>query len=153
MLAQSGIMLNNMLGEGDLNAGGFHHWTENQRMTSMMAPSLIRKTNGDMIATGSGGSNRIRSALLQVINNLMYFDMDVTDAVLSSRIHWDDNKLSVEGGFAPQEIDRLMVDYHENERWDDRNLFFGGAHTVMSSDGQFTGAGDPRRGGVCRVLE
>ena len=40
MIPGTGIMLNNMLGEEDLSPHGFHRWTRNQRMTSMMAPSI-----------------------------------------------------------------------------------------------------------------
>lgn len=148
----TGLMLNNMLGEQDLNPEGFHRWPENRRMTSMMAPSLILKDNGTTVATGSGGSNRIRTALLQVMMNLIHFEMDVKRAVLSPRIHLEEEKLSVEGGFAMKEVERLTADFPEHEVWSDRNLFFGGAHTVLMHNGEFTGVGDPRRGGVCRVV-
>jgi gamma-glutamyltranspeptidase/glutathione hydrolase len=59
----------------------------------------------------------------------------------------------VEGGFEPTEVERLIADYPEREVWTERNLFFGGAHTVMVRGGQYSGTGDPRRGGVCRVVE
>ena len=153
MVTHTGIMLNNMLGEQDLNLDGFHRWNENQRMTSMMAPSLIRKPDGTLVATGSGGSNRIRTALLQVVMNLVHFDMDVATAVKNPRIHLEADKLSVEGGFSADQVDRLTADFPNHEVWQDLNLFFGGAHTVMARHGEFAGVGDPRRGGVCRVVE
>ena len=152
IVPQTGVMLNNMLGEEDLNVGGFHRWAENERMTSMMSPSLIRTAQGKMVATGSGGSNRIRSALLQVIMNLTHFGMDVTTAVTHPRIHLEGDKLSVEGGFAAEQIDALIADFPNHELWAERNLFFGGAHTVIAGGGAFDGAGDPRRGGICRVV-
>jgi gamma-glutamyltranspeptidase/glutathione hydrolase len=153
IVPHTGIMLNNMLGEQDLHVDGFHRWTENQRMTSMMAPSLIRTADGSLIATGSGGSNRIRTALLQVIMNLIHFGMDVHQAVVSPRIHLEGQKLSVEGGIAAKQLDRLVADYPQHEVWADLNLFFGGAHTAMAGPDGLLGAGDPRRGGVCRVVE
>ena len=153
LVSDTGIMLNNMLGEQDLNPDGFHKWTQNCRMTSMMAPSLIQRGDGAVMATGSGGSNRIRTALLQVMMNLIHFKMDVTEAVLSPRIHLEGDKLSVEGGFALDEVERLVADYPDHEVWSERNLFFGGAHTVTVREGEFSGVGDPRRGGVCQVVE
>lgn len=153
IVPDTGIMLNNMLGEQDLNFGGFHLWPEDQRMTSMMSPSLIWKPDSRIVATGSGGSNRIRTALLQVMVNLVDFEMDVECAVSSPRIHVEDGKLSVEGGFGLDITEQLIADYPENEVWTDLNVFFGGAHTVTASGGQFAGAGDPRRGGVCRVVD
>jgi gamma-glutamyltranspeptidase/glutathione hydrolase len=153
MVPNTGIMLNNMLGEQDLNLQGFDHWPVDQRMTSMMAPSLIWKPEGHLVATGSGGSNRIRTALLQVMVNLIDFGMDVETAVVSPRIHLEGERLSVEGGFRSNEIERLITHYPDNEVWDDLNLFFGGAHTVMQDQRKFTGFGDPRRGGACRVVQ
>ena len=153
ILPHAGVMLNNMLGEQDLNPEGFHLWPENSRMTSMMAPTLLQRGDGAVVATGSGGSNRIRTALLQVMMNLAHFEMDVSKAVLSPRIHLEGEKLSVEGGFADEEVKRLVADYPDHEVWSERNLFFGGAHTVMVRDGRFSGVGDPRRGGVCKVVE
>jgi len=37
-------------------------------------------------------------------------------------------------------------------RWGEPNLFFGGTHTVVFDGRQFTGAGDPRRGGVLQIV-
>jgi gamma-glutamyltranspeptidase/glutathione hydrolase len=153
IVPNTGIMLNNMLGEQDLNVSGFHRWAEDQRMTSMMAPSLIRKPDGALVATGSGGSNRIRTALLQVVMNLIHFEMDVKTAVESPRIHLEGDKLSVEGGFPATEIAHLTTHYPDHEVWSDLNLFFGGAHTVMVDQNGYAGAGDPRRGGFCLVVQ
>ena len=41
----TGIMMNNMLGEEDLNPHGFHQWQENVRISSMMAPTIVLKDN------------------------------------------------------------------------------------------------------------
>ena len=148
----TGIMLNNMLGEQDLSPLGFNLWREDQRISSMMAPTMIQYPDGNQLATGSGGSNRIRTALLQVLVNILDFDMTVEQAVCSPRIHLEGGKLSVEGGFKSSEVERLVALYTEHEVWHDLNLFFGGAHTVKKDAGGFSGEGDPRRGGVCRVV-
>lgn len=148
----TGIMLNNMLGEEDLNPQGFHRWAPNRRMSSMMSPTLIERSDGALIATGSGGSNRIRTALLQVLVNLIDFGMDVEPAVVSPRIHLEGGRLSVEGGFHPGEVMALIRDYPDHQLWEGLNLFFGGAHTVVRGNGGFAGAGDPRRGGAARVV-
>ena len=148
----AGVMLNNMLGEEDLCPQGFHNWPTDQRMTSMMAPSLIQFPDGRVVATGSGGSNRIRTALLQVLVNLIDHRMSVEDAVAAPRIFWESGLLSVEGGFEERELASLLESYPRHELWGERNLFFGGAHTVEHGSGGFHGAGDPRRGGVCRIV-
>lgn len=149
----TGIMLNNMLGEEDINPHGFHRWQSDQRMTSMMAPTIVRLADGSTVATGSGGSNRIRSAIYQVLLGIMDQSLEVEAAVLAPRIHTEGDLLSIEGGFRPATLEHLCSDWPEHVLWEERNLFFGGVHTVKrDADGGFSGCGDPRRDGVCLVV-
>lgn len=148
MVPQCGFMLNNMLGEEDINPNGFHQWATNQRMTSMMSPSLIEFENQSLIATGSGGSNRIRTAILQILINLIDYKMNINQAVNSPRIHYENNFLNIEKGFESTTIKKLVQNFPQNKQWDDINLFFGGTHSVMRNKNIFDGVGDPRRGGV-----
>jgi len=141
----TGIMLNNMLGEEDLNAAGFFNWPEGVRMSSMMTPGVLTSRDGSWTAFGSGGSNRIRSALTQVIANLCVFGQSVSDAVEHPRLHLEDNKLSLEPGVNIGAA-RWPGEVH---KWPDPNMFFGGAHVIRRTpEGTVTGAGDPRRDGV-----
>ncbi len=150
VLPGTGIMLNNMLGEEDLNPRGFHQWPENKRIASMMAPTMALLPNGDMIVTGSGGSNRIRSAILQVLINLIDFNKDVTEAVETARIHLENGLLNLEDGIPPETISSLTREFTQHHLWPEKNLFFGGAHTVLRThNGDLQGKGDSRRGGVC----
>ena len=148
----TGIVMNNMLGEADLNPGGFHRWPPNERMTSMMAPTALAWRDGRKVATGSGGSSRIRTALLQVLVNLVDFAMDVEEAVSAPRIHVEDAFLSVEGGFDPERIAPVLEAWPDHQLWDAQNMFFGGAHTAASGPRGVEGAGDPRRGGACTII-
>jgi gamma-glutamyltranspeptidase/glutathione hydrolase len=147
----TGLMLNNMLGEEDLVPQGFHQWPVNDRMTSMMSPTVLRFRDGRVVATGSGGSKRIRTALLHLIMNLVDYDVPVEEAVSRPRTFVEDGHINVEGGYDSGEVERLVRDYPEHKVWDELNLYFGGAHTVERRGLGFTGAGDPRRAGVCRV--
>lgn len=147
----TGIMLNNMLGEQDLNPLGLHRWQPDQRLSSMMAPALVYAGDGRLHALGSGGSNRIRSAVLQVILNLVRHDMGIAAAIEQPRLHFEDGVLNVEGGLPEAAVARLQETFDEVRVWPDRSLFFGGAHGVSHDAGRgpVEGAGDPRRGGVC----
>ncbi len=150
----TGIMMNNMLGEEDINPSGFHRWREDARMSSMMAPTVLQREDGRLAALGSGGSNRIRTAILQVLVNLLYFGMSVGEAVESPRIHFERGLLSVEAGFDGDAVGDLCAGFSDRKLWDEKNLFFGGVHTVTFDprDGRFEGAGDPRRGGVSLIV-
>jgi gamma-glutamyltranspeptidase/glutathione hydrolase len=144
----TGIMLNNMLGEDDLHPDGFHASPPGERVASMMSPSLLLEGDEVRLIVGSGGSKRIRTALVQVISDLVDFGMDVRDAVEAPRLHWDGEWLQLEPGFAPEAIDALQRRWNVNA-WDERNLYFGGVHAVDPSG---VAAGDPRRGGRAEVL-
>ncbi len=150
----TGIMLNNMLGEEDINPRGFHRWPTDRRLASMMAPTVVHLADGRLAAAGSGGSNRIRTAILQVLSNLVDFGMTARRAVHSPRIHYERGRLGVEGGYRKREIARLIADYPDHRLWPGRNLFFGGVHTALADPaaGRFSGAGDPRRDGVALVI-
>src|SRR5215211_7279985 len=63
----TGIHVNNIMGEEDLNPLGFHRFPPGRRMPSMMAPTVVQGPNGVELVLGSAGSNRIRSAILHTI--------------------------------------------------------------------------------------
>lgn len=152
VLPGSGIMLNNMLGEEDLNPGGFHRMPPGIRLASMMTPTIACLPDGSQIALGSGGSNRIRSALLQVLVNVLQFDMSLEQAVTAPRLHLEGRHLNVESGFSSAALEALEAEWPGLERWPDSNLFFGGVHAVERlGNGEFRAAGDPRRGGAVAI--
>ena len=147
----TGIAVNNMLGEADLNPDGFHRWPPSRRLTSMMAPSAVRWPDGRIAATGSGGSNRIRSAVLQVLVNLVAHGMDAARAVETPRLHVEGDRLSVEYGFDPESLAGTLERWPDHRVWRQPSMFFGGTHTVVVGGGTVEAYGDPRRGGVCRL--
>jgi gamma-glutamyltranspeptidase/glutathione hydrolase len=148
----TGIVMNNMLGEEDLNPRGFQRWPEGHRMTSMMAPTALEWPNGNTVALGSGGSNRLRTAILQVLLNIVDFSLPLEEAVQAPRLHYENGLLSIEGGFDVESLGALLDAFPDHHLWDARNLFFGGVHTVSASKQDMRGAGDPRRSGVSVVF-
>ena len=155
----TGIMMNNMLGEEDLNPDGFHRWTPGIRLASMMCPTLARLADSGEVALGTGGSNRIRGAVLQVLLNLCAFGLPLQRAVEAPRMHLERKQLSLEAGL-PAEAEAALAahaadqGWPEPERWPEPSLFFGGVHAAERlPGGGFRGAGDFRRGGAVAVSE
>jgi gamma-glutamyltranspeptidase/glutathione hydrolase len=146
----TGIHLNNVMGEEDLNPLGFHRHPPGVRMPSMMAPSVVLREGQVELVLGSAGSNRIRSAILQTIVGVVDHDLGAQEAVQAPRVHVEDGVVYHEPGIATDELDRSpgreIVGFHA------LNLFFGGVQAVQRSGGRMSGAGDPRRGGVAVVL-
>src|SRR3954454_19949308 len=151
----TGVHLNNMLGEEDLNPLGFHRHEPGRRIPSMMAPTVVLSDNKPEIAVGSAGSNRIRSAIIQTILNVIDEGLEAQDAVEKPRIHYEDGVVEAEPGVDPAALDALERDGWKVQRWRERNLFFGGAQAVKRDPqtGALSGGGDPRRGGVSVLVD
>ena len=145
----TGIMLNNMLGEDDLHPQGFHATSPGRRVGSMMSPSLLLHDGKVRLIVGSGGSKRIRTALLQVVSDVVDFGMSVREAVVAPRLHWDGEVMQVEPGFAAAAVEVLGSRWRVNV-WTEQNLYFGGVHAVEPAG---EAAGDPRRGGHALVVD
>jgi gamma-glutamyltranspeptidase / glutathione hydrolase len=141
----TGMHINNVMGEEDLNPLGFHRHPAGRRMPSMMAPSIVMRDGEVELVLGSAGSNRIRSALLQTIVGVVDHGMQVREAVDAPRVHYEGGVLYVEPGINLEEL--VLKDTHV-VRFGALNLFFGGVQAVQRRGGRLTGAGDPRRGGV-----
>jgi gamma-glutamyltranspeptidase / glutathione hydrolase len=141
----TGIHLNNVMGEEDLNPFGFHRHPPGRRMPSMIAPTVVTRAGEVELVLGSAGSNRIRSALLQTILGVVDGGLPVKEAVRAPRVHLEGGVIYHEPGIDTrglQRQDREVVGFQ------DLNLFFGGVQAVQRREGTIAGAGDPRRGGV-----
>jgi len=152
-----GVALNNMLGEEDLQPGV--PLAPGERMGSMMAPSLLAWPDGSRVVLGTGGSERIRSALVCVLTRLVDDGADLADAVEAPRVHvGSDDRIHVEPGLDAADLDdlaRLAVDrgWPAVDAWPTPNVYFGGVHAVRrTADGTVIAVGDARRGGAAAVL-
>jgi gamma-glutamyltranspeptidase/glutathione hydrolase len=149
----TGVHVNNMLGEEDLNPLGFHTLDAGTRMTSMMAPTVVLRDGELEIALGSGGSNRIRSAILQTILRLAEGD-DIAAAVEAPRVHFEAGTVQAEPGVDEEGLRKLEERGYGVARWGRKNWFFGGVHGVSRDleTGELRGGGDPRRGGAVAIV-
>ena len=141
VMPEYGIMMNNMLGEQDLNPFGFHIWDNPRRLPTMISPTIILKNNKPIYILGSGGSNRIRSANIQVILNLIHNNMSLEEAINAPRIHLEENNLFCEPGVnlnGRHKLNGLLINL-----FDEKNVFFGGVNAVSQNES----VGDIRRGG------
>jgi gamma-glutamyltranspeptidase/glutathione hydrolase len=143
----TGIHLNNMMGEQDLNPYGFFTFPPGRRLPSMMAPTLVLRDGEPELVLGSAGSNRIRAAILQVIVGVVDRGLDAAGAVEAPRLHWEDSVVYLEPGLDEAALEAAG---HTLARFRAPNLFFGGVQMVERDlvTGAITGAGDPRRGGA-----
>ena len=148
----TGMMLNNMLGEPDVNPAGRTGWPLSTRLSSMMSPCIIEGGDGMCTVLGSGGSSRIRSAILQVILNLCQHKDTLERSVRRPRIHLEDDVMNMEGGFSPEQIRGLLDCYPNHRLFDGIDFYFGGVHATTAGNGKVDGYADPRRDGKCIIV-
>jgi gamma-glutamyltranspeptidase/glutathione hydrolase len=146
----TGVHVNNMLGEEDLNPLGFHVTPPGRRVPSMMSPTVVVDAGELELGLGSGGSNRIRSAVLQTIIRVIADGFDAQAAVSAPRVHYEAGAVQAEPGVDERGLDVLASRGFQLVHWQARNLFFGGVHAVVRDPetGALSGGGDPRRGGA-----
>ena len=148
----TGFIPNNMMGEADLHPNGFHSRRAGQRIPTMMTPVIVLKNGQTRLVLGSGGSIRIRSAIMQVLSNLLDYRMTLQEAVNTARVHVEDGALQCEAGFQPEAVNLLEERGYPVNRWPTRSIYFGGAHSVSRTEnGRLVAAGDDRRGGSTAV--
>ena len=148
LIPETGILLNNMLGEEDLNPHGFFGWPQGVRLPSMMAPTVLYKENLPQIALGSAGSNRIRSAIINTILGMSRFGKNIQEAIDAPRVHLERGEIYMEPNFCEDpsflESRYKLISFHE------KNLYFGGVQGVTL---QLQGGADSRRGAAVICVE
>lgn len=161
----TGIHLNNMLGEDDL-VPVEHRLVPGDRLTSMMAPSLLLLRGRPLLATGSAGSSRLRSAILQTLLRVVQsgrmsdargrtVQERLEHAVSTARLHVEGGLVHAEPDYSEEALQAIEASGGTVNRWPEQNVYFGGVNMVgRNDDGSFAAAGDPRRGGgAALVLE
>jgi gamma-glutamyltranspeptidase/glutathione hydrolase len=149
------MMLNNCLGEPELNRLGLHALVPGTRLASNMAPSVGRRDDGSALAVGSPGADRITTALMQVLGRHALLGMEVGAAIDAPRAH-----VRILDG------DSVRVDHEDDEAivaaaaelglptysHGPLSMFFGGVGAAwVGGDGSLAAAGDPRRAAATRV--
>jgi gamma-glutamyltranspeptidase/glutathione hydrolase len=137
------LHLNSMLGEADLVAG---EQEAGERMRSMMAPSVAVDGEGLVLAIGSAGGTRLRTALVGVASAILDEGLDAQSAVDRPRFHPVARLLNAEPGVPEDALAELERWGWSIREWPHRHHYFGG----VSAIGRSGPAADPRRSGAAR---
>jgi gamma-glutamyltranspeptidase / glutathione hydrolase len=139
------LHLNSMLGEAELLAGPLR---PGGRMESMMAPSLAVGADGPLLAIGSAGGSRLRTALVGVAAAVLDEGCDPQTAVDRPRFHPVGRLLHAEPGVDADALRELERRGWTVRVWPDRHHYFGGVSLIARAGA----AADPRRSGAARTL-
>ena len=154
----TGIVLNNEMDDFAIapntpNAFGLVGGTANEIAPnkiplSSMTPTIITENGRLRLAVGSPGGSTIITTVLQIVLNVLVYDMDVRKAVAAPRVHhqWLPDRLNVESwGLDTLTIADLKRRGHQIEE----RLSWGNANAiVVMPDGSLEGAADPRGEGA-----
>ena len=156
LVGNTGIMLNNFITKDELTSSGINPILSGMRVPTMIAPTIMETKEGDLYAFGSGGSNRIRSTILQMIINLVEKNKSPEEAVNDPRIHVENGIIYSEtcekSPWIQDELNTMKPLGFNHFK--EKHLYFGGVNLVKSSsNGKLSGAGDTRRGGSCIIVD
>ena len=155
----AGFLLNNEMDDfsakkGAPNAFGLLGGAANaiepgKRPLSSMTPTIVLKDGRPFIVTGSPGGSTIITIVLQMILNIVDFEMNVMQATAAPRVHhqWKPNIVVFEPGHSIDTINALDVrgfNILREKNGDVRERVMGRANTIVYQDGFFYGAADPR---------
>ena len=145
----TGLLLNNCLGEPELNRLGLHSLAPGTRLASNMAPSVARREDGSVLAIGSPGADRITTALMQVLSHHCLGGMPLDEAISAPRLHvrvvkGEPTRVEYEPDVEiAAAVAAAGLPGNEHPR---HAMFFGGVGgAARSATGVLSAAGDPRR--------
>jgi len=119
-----------------------------KRMLSTMMPTLVFKDGKPWLVTGTPGGSTIIDTVLQVIVNVIDFDLNIAEATHQPRIFQAaTDTLEVEPNFNPDTVAAFRAKGHPVKAAET----MGSAQSIMIDKGLFLGAADPRRPGALAV--
>jgi gamma-glutamyltranspeptidase/glutathione hydrolase len=146
LVAETGVILNNFLGEADVNPPDFPR-APGERLVTMCCPTTLEGPES-LYVMGAGGSSRIRSAVIHGVVFLTDHGLSAQESVQAPRLHLDGGTLRVEVMDRPPGFrEALTLDWPTLIPFERHGMYFGGLHVAGHQDGVFTGGGDPRRTG------
>ena len=162
VVPSTGIILNNEMDDfaiapGVPNAFGLVGGDANaiapvKTPLSSMTPTIVTQDGQLRLVTGSPGGSTIITTVLQVVLNVLVYDMDAKHAIAAPRLHhqWLPDKLMVE----PWGFDRLTLEdlRRRGHQIEERSAWGNADVIVRSPNGVLEGAADPRGEGAAYGL-
>lgn len=149
----TGIVMNDQMKNFSRIRSSPNNLQPGKRMNSTMAPTIILNEDRESVmVVGSPGNYRIITTVVQMIVNVLDFNMSLPDAIDAPRItarHWN-SLVELEGRHPSSTISHLRRSEFQVSTRGDFDLFFGGVHAITRDPetGMLTGAADRRRDGV-----
>jgi len=120
-----------------------------KRPLSSMTPMIVKKDNKVVLVTGSPGGSRIITSVLQMVLNVIEWNMDLFEAVNQPRLHhqWLPDVVNIEKGISVHTLNELnemghkfLLDENGNYNYD----ILGRVNSVGQKGKFLNGSADPR---------
>jgi gamma-glutamyltranspeptidase/glutathione hydrolase len=102
MVPGTGMLLNNTMALFDPHPGHVLSVAPGKRMTSSMAPTIVRRDGRPVLALGLPGGVRIFASVLQAIVNVIDHGMSLQEAVEAPRVWTQGQELEVEASIGDE---------------------------------------------------
>ncbi len=124
-----------------------------KRMLSSMTPTIILKNDKPFLIVGSPGGSTIITTVLQVILNVIDFNMNIQEAVDAPRFHhqWFPDKIYLEKFCISEDVAKNLIKMgYTLANRNDTFKILGSAQAIMIDNENkiIYGATDPRRNGL-----
>ncbi|MDQ4026731.1 MAG: gamma-glutamyltransferase family protein, partial [Actinomycetota bacterium] len=140
-----GVLLNNTLGEEELNPLGVHRLPPGSRCHSNMAPTIASGPTR-VVGLGSPGASRIVGSIAQTLIRLAVDGESLADAVAAPRAHLDPREQGETLCYEPG-VPGDQLAYIERP-FDQIHMYFGAVQVAsVDADGTVDAVHDPRRSG------
>lgn len=132
-----------------LIGGAANEISPGKRPLSSMSPTIVFKDGAPYLVTGSPGGSTIITTVLQILLNILEFDMNVMEATAQPRIHhqWLPDIVMVEPDLSRDTLS-LLHDRGFAFRTRETSVFernvMGRANSILYDGDHFYGAADPR---------
>ncbi len=154
-----GFFFNNEIGNfaSSYREGDIINLTPGIRVRTTICPTIIEKDGKVKYVIGTPGGGRIISTIVQLIVDVIDFNMPIDQAVKTPKfVGYSSYKdVRIESGYPAETIDFLSeVLGHKINEYAYPDLFFGGPNIIsVEDDGMMIGAGSIRRNGAASAPE
>jgi gamma-glutamyltranspeptidase/glutathione hydrolase len=153
----NGYFLNNELGNFKSKPveGSPINLEPGRRPRTTIAPMVVKKDGKVRWVLGSPGAGRIGSTVIEILVNLIDFDMNLEQAIKTPKFTGYDayKEIQLEDDFPQKTVELLEALGHKVKRYDHPDLYFGGPNAIAVKDGVLTGVGSIRRHGGAAAPE
>ena len=146
-----GFMYNGCMGVFDPRPGRAGSLAPGKSRFSSLCPTIVFQNDEPFIVIGAPGGTQIAMGVLQVLLNLIDFDMSMSDAVIAPRFSGTSTPIDVSNRiprFVTRELEAMN---YEVIRWA-QSYAFGWVHGIRIDDGIWSGGADPATDGMALAV-